>query len=160
MLNRHSFLLPAVIRFAFTAALVMLILPLYSCGGVSQEPPAPAVPVTLYDDGVYTVELTDRAVPDGDAPHGGTAQLKLKVCNRSDRDFALSTVLGAKAADCTGQKCSFLPACSPPLDGLVPVDGSREGWVCIETPPDGGSLTLELAVNYPEDEWISFEISL
>ena len=146
-----------------SAAILATIACLCFCGCSSsgEENPAeiPFYPVMVYDDGVYAVECTDLIVTDnGDGTE--EAVFSLRVTNNSTDSMALSSVLGIRVS-VEGNAGVLLPvpAGKTPVDGLIDAGSSREGWIAAQMPVDANSFTVEMAVNYLDDQWISFTIS-
>jgi len=87
----------------------------------------------------------------------------IALCNvpgYSTESVALSSVLGMRVSS-SETKCSIYSVSESyqPLDGLVEVGESREGWVCFAAPAEQDAFTLELAVDYLDDIWITFAVS-
>lgn len=128
--------------------------------GCSEEPPqpeAPPEPMVVYDDGVYLVEVLETAVEE--AEDGSCrADIRLGIENRSLENFALSTVLGA-AVSSEEIECRVVPADEvEPIDGLVRVDSRREGTLSVSASALPEKITIKLAVDYLDDQWISFDV--
>ncbi len=121
-----------------------------------EEMPVPSGPVTIYDDGVYKAERVDLIKND----QNGNVMLCLRFTNNSTDSVALSSVLGMRVSSLE-TRCSIysVPESYQPLDGLVEVGESREGWVCFAAPAEQDAFTLELAVDYLDDIWITFAVS-
>ncbi|MBE6759088.1 MAG: hypothetical protein E7554_03245 [Ruminococcaceae bacterium] len=128
-----------------------------STGGSAAE--KPFTPVVVYDDGVYAVECTDLVWEDsGDG--FGKAGIMLRVTNNSTHSMALSSVLGIRVT-AEGNPCQLLRISDDrtPVDGLIDVGHSREGWIIAQIPVNASSFTVEMAVDYLADDWISFTVS-
>lgn len=157
------FLRPPVIGMICALAVcVCSILPFIGCAPTAQPEPIPQQPVTLYDDGVYRVELVGCENTDVVQESDGTL-LTLCFTNNSLEDIALSSVLGMKVSTTDGQTCELVPEIKEnsrqPLDGLVPSGACREGDIIVKTPAEVTGFTVDLAVDFLNDEWISFEIT-
>ena len=145
------------------AAVICMIALLTSAGCSAKEdaPPAeiPFYPVVVYDDGVYAVECTDLSVEDNGDGTEKTA-FRLRVTNNSTDSMALSSVLGIRVS-ADGSPCALLSGGTDkvPADGLIDAGCSREGWITVQTPVGSSGFTVEMAVNFLEDQWISFSIS-
>ena len=113
----------------------------------------------MYDDGVYAVECTDILSQPGS---GGTENvfIRLRVTNNSTGSMALSSVLGIRVST-DGNPCPMLTcgADKVPADGLIDPGCTREGWITVQTPVGTNGFTIEMAVDYLADQWISFTVS-
>lgn len=130
----------------------MMLVP--ACSQEPTQPPQPPAPVTVYDDGVYAVESMECLRNE----ERKEVVLRLRVTNNSVSDTALSSVLGVEVT--SGETpCPLMPA-EQPLDGLLPVGQSREGWIRFELPAQAESFTVRIALDYMDDLWASFDVSL
>ena len=113
--------------------------------------------MVVYDDGVYLVEVLETSAEqreDGSC----RVDIRLAVENRSLENFALSSVLGAVVSS-PDAECRVVPAVdSDPLDGLVKVDGGREGTLSVSASALPEVITIKLAVDYLDDQWIEFDV--
>lgn len=162
MINRYFFVRLPV--FSGVCALVLLLIASCYLPGCAPAPAEeqPSQPVRIYDDGVYMVELMDRERVD-DGQGGCMELLSLRFANNSLEDVALSSVLGMKVT-ADGQPCELVSVekteTRQPLDGLVPSGDSREGCVMVKMPVESDGFTVEIAADYLDDLWISFDVSL
>lgn len=150
-------------RLSIVAAVFSMfaVLMFAGCSADGEAPPAeiPFYPVVVYDDGVYAVECTDLSFEKiGDS--AGKAAFRLRVTNNSTDSMALSSVLGIRVT-ADGNPCPLLSndMDKSPVDGLIDAGCSREGWITVQMPVGASGFTVEMAVDYLGDQWISFSVS-
>ena len=144
-----------------SAAVILLaaVIPLIGCAEQTEQPELPAQPVMVYDDGVYLIEAdAPEVVVSGDG--SASTNIQLKITNRSTEDLVISSVLGVRVSS-PGTECLLVKSAEQhkPIDGLIRVGERAEGCISVETPVEPESFTVELAVGYLDDQWISFDIS-
>ncbi len=130
---------------------------LCGCSEAPPQPESPPQPVVVYDDGVYLVEVLETSAEESE-DGSCRVDIRLAVENRSLENFALSSVLGAEVSS-EGIECRTVPADdAEPIDGLVKVDGRREGTLSVSASAPPEKITIKLAVDYLDDQWIGFDV--
>ena len=142
-----------------TAALSALTaLLMTGCGQQATTPEIPPEPVIVYNDGVYLIEAEMPTVSRSDDGSTGT-DIKLYITNNSLENLVLSKVLCLRVSSPEGD-CQLIYDASPSIDGLIKPGERAEGVISVEMPVEPNSFTIELAVDYLDDQWISFEIAV
>jgi len=148
------------IRMSVLLTVTMLVLAvtvlLCSCDSAqSQLPEEPPQPVVVYSDDVYLVEAgVSTVTQEGDKIR---VDIPLRITNNSLESLAISSVLGVRAE---GAELAAIPEELTPIDGLIKPGMSSEGYLTLLTSGEQKILKIEMAVDFLDDQWISFEISL
>ena len=130
---------------------------LYGCSEQIQPPEEPPIPVVVYDDGVYLVEAAQPVTALNENGKYRT-DITLFITNRSLENMTISSVLGVKAA-VPQTDCEIIAAEDyAPIDGLIECGERKEGGMSIVSSAEPESIKIELAVDYLNDQWISFDI--
>jgi len=163
MFSRYMFLRPPVLGIICVLAICVCgIMPFSGCTEAQQEKPT-SQRIIIYDDGVYRIELTGSESID-DGQESDCMLLTLCFANNSLEDIALSSVLGVKVSTADGQPCELIPVTKgssrQTLDSLVPSGDSREGCIMFKMPVEATCFTVDMAVDFLNDEWIRFDITL
>ena len=139
---------------------IYLMVVLGVCGCTAEHPYVQIQPeyTVVYDDGVYKVEAeppVSTALDDGSC----RTDFRLKITNGSLEDAAISSVLGAEITSPVTE-CRIVESVSAdPIDGLIRAGESAEGNLSVITSVAADSFIIKLAVDYLNDQWISFEIT-
>ncbi len=161
MRNRCLSVFRSVRSAAILSACLWVTVMFSGCGDHKTEMPeeTPFCPVVVYDDGVYAVMCTDM-VSDDSGVGSEQVSVKLHVTNSSTNSIALSSVHGIRVT-AENAPCQILSLSEDkaPVDGLIDAGCSREGWITAEMPVEAKDFTVEMAVDYLNDDWISFSIS-